>query len=127
MDTVNSLFNNININKDSQITTNSTLETIILMQNCETLKWIKTTMINNTSFSKDLFSSFMKNLKLKFTNYLIIVQNNKATTDLINLYINHIDHTLSNETIHRIPPLFMVETALQIHKLIFTLMGLNYL
>lgn len=126
MDSLEELFDKINIEETQNEIQVYNSETKVLIQNFETLKWLKVCIKEHKNVSIDLLSSFLIGLKYKFSIY--VTKNFDETTEVIKdfmlIYNKHIEAVLDNKGSPYLSLDFMIEIAFQIHKILLSTLKL---
>jgi len=119
MDSLENLFDKIAItDSENQIQIYNS-ETKVLIQNFETLKWLKCCIKQHKGVSIDLLNTFLIGLKHKFQVYISkhFNPNTEVIKDFMLIYNKHIAAVLNNTASPFLTTEFMIETAFQIHKM----------
>tara|TARA_B100000902_G_C27283571_1_gene903200 strand:+ start:548 stop:928 length:381 start_codon:yes stop_codon:yes gene_type:complete len=120
MESLEQLFNKITMEPTETQIQQYNSETKVLIQNFETLKWLKTCIKEQKGVNTQLLTTFLLGLKRKFTDYSSrqFNKNSEVIKDFMLIYIKHIDAVISNENCPFLSIDFMIETAFQIHKML---------
>jgi len=119
MDSLENLFDKISITAPENQIQIYNSETKVLIQNFETLKWLKCCIKQHKGVSVDLLNTFLIGLKYKFAVYISkhFEHNTEVIKDFMLIYNKHIEAVLNNTGSPFLTTEFMIETAFQIHKM----------